>query len=104
MGNLSHPMLGWPTRRQAAARPSGLIGVDEFQLVIPWPVALQQSRPPLHQLGSTLPCSAEGKQPVRLHCAPIPDGLFTAQAATGQARGLAASMELNVKKVPRGQS
>jgi hypothetical protein len=39
-------------RRQEFCLPPALIGLDEFQLAIPWRDALQQDPPPLHQPGA----------------------------------------------------
>ena len=42
--------LGWPESERRNPRRSQLIVPMSLQLAIPWPVALQQGRPPLHQL------------------------------------------------------
>jgi hypothetical protein len=60
--------------------PPALIGIDEFQLAIPWRVGLHQSPLPLHQPGAacsklTLPVehfSANGK--LSLNCLSHPRG------------------------------
>jgi len=52
-GKSIDPMLGWNTPGQMSQPAPALIGLDEFQLAIPWRDALQQSPPLLHQPGAT---------------------------------------------------
>jgi len=70
-----------------------LIGVDEFQLVIPGWVALQQSPLALHQLDSTLPCLGPRGQTsecktstIGSTCCLSPQRLPNVQPLTGKAR------------------
>jgi len=45
-------MSGWENAgSRSSSLPPALIGLDEFQLVIPWRGGLHQSPPPLHQPG-----------------------------------------------------
>src|ERR1700758_3918215 len=52
------PMGERKTPGQELPTAPALIGLDEFQLAIPWRVALQQGPPPLHQPGAV--CSKLG--------------------------------------------
>src|SRR5438105_15292383 len=53
MGNLPNPMAKKNAEGRVEICPQRPSACDEFQLVIPWRVALQQSPPLLHQpLGS----------------------------------------------------
>ena len=45
-------MSGWENAgSRSSSLPPALIGLDEFQLAIPWRGSLHQSPPPLHQPG-----------------------------------------------------
>jgi hypothetical protein len=69
-GKSIDPMSGWGNAgSRSSSLPPALIGLDEFQLAIPWRGGLHQSPPPLHQpppvcckLASLVePISANGK-------------------------------------------